>query len=96
MSSLPRLLVFTSSTCQECKSLKSYLIEKGLIEQSPEESGDYAVLNISENPAHRKLLMSKAILKVPALIFDNEVTIVGFDKTKIDEVIDSIIGPISI
>lgn len=70
--------VFTSSTCPYCVSAKEYLKEKGV---------EYTEKNVQTDKDARKELMAMGHMGVPVLVIDGE-EIVGFDKDKIDTLLD--------
>ncbi|KAB3537718.1 glutaredoxin family protein [Alkaliphilus pronyensis] len=66
--------IYTSNTCPHCHTAKEYLSEKGI---------EFSEKNVSDDPGARKELMSKGIMAVPVIQIGEE-TIVGFDKGKIE------------
>ena len=75
---MKNVVVYTSSTCPYCTLAKDYLTEKGV---------EYEEKNISTSREAREELMAKGHTGVPVVIIDEE-EIVGFDKTKIDTLLD--------
>lgn len=71
---LPKVVLFTSNGCSYCEQVKQFLNENKV---------EYAVINISEEPKYRKLLMSKAIMQVPALLYDNKTFVTGYKPDEI-------------
>lgn len=72
------VVVYSSNTCPYCVTAKEYLQEKGV---------SYTEKNIQEDSEARKELMDKGHMGVPVIVIDG-VDIVGFDKAKIDELLD--------
>ncbi|NLV76436.1 MAG: glutaredoxin family protein [Tissierellia bacterium] len=72
------VVIFTSNTCPYCIAAKEYLDEKGV---------SYTEKNIQTDKTARKELMSMGLMGVPVLLIDGE-EIVGFDKAKIDQLLD--------
>ncbi|NLJ98519.1 MAG: glutaredoxin family protein [Tissierellia bacterium] len=75
---MANVVVFTSDTCPYCVTAKEYLDEKGV---------SYTEKNIQTDKAARKELMGMGHMGVPVLVIDGE-EVVGFDKAKIDELLD--------
>lgn len=71
--------VYTSSTCPYCNLTKDYLVEKGV---------EYTEKNISTDSAAREELMAKGHAGVPVVVIGDE-EIVGFDKDKIDQLLEA-------
>lgn len=69
--------IYSSSTCTNCVAAKEYLKEKGY---------EYDERNISTDPEAKKELISMGYMGVPIIMIDDEV-IVGFDKSKLDQVL---------
>ncbi|MCF6459468.1 glutaredoxin family protein [Clostridium sp. Cult3] len=72
------VVIFTSNTCPYCVAAKGYLDEKGV---------NYTEKNIQTDKDARKELMNMGHMGVPVLLIDGE-EIVGFDKAKIDQLLD--------
>lgn len=70
--------IYTSSTCHYCVATKEYLHEKGV---------EYTEKNVQTDKEARKELMAMGHMGVPVLVIDGE-EVVGFDKEKIDELLD--------
>lgn len=70
--------VYTSNTCPYCTLAKSYLDEKGV---------EYTERNVQTDKEARKELMSMGHMGVPVIIINGE-EIVGFDKDKMDALLD--------
>ena len=75
---MANVVVFSSDTCPYCVSAKEYLEEKGVA---------YTEKNIQRDKAARKELMSMGHMGVPVILIDGE-EIVGFDRDKIDKLLD--------
>ncbi|WMM24379.1 glutaredoxin family protein [Tissierella sp. MB52-C2] len=75
---MANVIVYTSNTCPYCVSAKDYLTEKGI---------DYTEKNVQTDKDARKELMAMGHMGVPVLVIDDE-EIVGFDKEKIDELLE--------
>lgn len=75
---MPKVVVYSSSSCPYCVTAKEYLNGKGV---------SYTEKDIQTDKVARKELMGMGHMGVPVLVIDgNEV--VGFDKEKIDELLD--------
>ncbi len=75
---MKNVIVYTSSTCPYCTLAKNHLTEKGV---------SYEEKNVSTDKEARKELMAMGHMGVPVIVIDgNEV--VGFDKEKIDTLLD--------
>lgn len=72
------ITIYTSNTCPYCTLAKNYLSEKGY---------SYSEKNVQTDKDARKELMSMGHMGVPVLVIDGE-EIVGFDKEKIDSLLD--------
>lgn len=72
------VVVFSSNTCPYCVSAKEYLDEKGV---------SYTEKNIQTDKVARKELMDMGHMGVPLILIDGE-EVVGFDKDKIDQLLD--------
>lgn len=72
------ITIYTSNTCPYCTLAKNYLREKGY---------SYNEKNVQTDKDARKELMSMGHMGVPVLVIDGE-EIVGFDKEKIDSLLD--------
>lgn len=75
---MKNVVVYTSSTCPYCTLAKDYLNDKGV---------EYTEKNVSTDRTAREELMAKGHTGVPVIVIDNE-EIVGFDKAKIDSLLD--------
>ncbi len=75
---MSNVVVYTSSTCPYCDSVKEYLNERGV---------SYTEKNISTDVDARKELMKMGHMGVPVTIVDGE-EVVGFNKERLDELLD--------
>lgn len=75
---MANVVVYSSNTCPYCVSAKEYLEEKGV---------SYTEKNIQMDKEARKELMGMGHMGVPVILIDGE-EIVGFDKAKIDKLLD--------
>lgn len=75
---MKNVVVYTSSTCPYCTLAKDYLDSKGV---------QYEEKNISISREAREELMEKGHTGVPVVVIDSE-EIVGFDKSRIDMLLD--------
>ncbi|GFN36548.1 glutaredoxin family protein [Tepidimicrobium xylanilyticum] len=75
---MSNVVVYTSSTCPYCVSVKEYLEEKGV---------SYTEKNVSTDVDARKELMKMGHMGVPVTIIDGQ-EVVGFDRNKLDELLD--------
>lgn len=71
------VIVYSSTTCPHCVTVKEYLKDKGI---------PFTEKNVSVDAAARKELMKKGIMAVPVIEIDGE-SIVGFDRDKIDDLL---------
>jgi glutaredoxin len=71
------VIVYTSNTCTYCGQAKEYLQENGVT---------YEERNIKE-PTFRKELMGMGFMSVPVIKIGEE-TVLGFDKEKIDSLLE--------
>ena len=72
------VVIFSSNTCPYCVAAKEYLDEKGV---------SYTEKNIQTDKAARTELMKMGHMGVPVLLINGE-EVVGFDKPKIDQLLD--------
>lgn len=75
---MAEVVVFSSSTCPYCVTAKEYLDGKGI---------SYTEKNIQTDKAARKELMGMGHMGVPVIVIDGK-EVVGFDKEKIDGLLD--------
>jgi len=71
------VVIFSSNTCPYCVLAKEYLEEKGI---------SYVEKNVQTDKSAKEELMKMGHMGVPVLIIDGE-EVVGFDKTRIDELL---------
>lgn len=74
---MKNVTIYTANTCPYCIKTKEYLAEKGI---------KYDEKNVQENSQAKNELLSMGYRTVPVIIVEDE-EIVGFDKSKIDNVI---------
>ncbi len=74
---MPKVTIFTSSTCPHCKTAKDYLKEKGV---------EFEERNVQNDPEARKELIQKGYMGVPVIVVGEE-EIQGFDKSRLDELL---------
>lgn len=74
---MPKVTIFTSSTCPHCKTAKDYLNEKGV---------EFEERNVQNDPEARKELIQKGYMGVPVIVVGEE-EIQGFDKARLDELL---------
>ncbi len=75
---MSEVIVYTSNTCPYCTLAKNYLSEKGV---------SYTEKNVQTDKEARKELMAMGHMGVPVLVVNGE-EIVGFDKEKLDDLLD--------
>lgn len=71
--------VYTSSTCPYCTLVKDYLNERQV---------EFEEKNISTDQTAREELMAKGHAGVPVVVIGED-EVVGFDKDKIDELLQA-------
>ena len=76
---MANVIVYTSSTCPYCTLAKNYLSEKGI---------SFTEKNVQTDKDARKELMTMGHMGVPVLVVDGQ-EIVGFDKDKLDDLLDN-------
>ena len=76
---MANVIVYTSSTCPYCTLAKNYLTEKGV---------EYTEKNVQTDKDARKELMTMGHMGVPVLVVNGQ-EIVGFDKEKLDSLLDN-------
>ncbi|MGO1580651.1 MAG: glutaredoxin family protein [Peptoniphilaceae bacterium] len=74
---MSKVVVYTSSTCPYCTMAKDYLKERNV---------EFEEKNVQTDSQARSELMAKGYTGVPVISIDNE-EIVGFDKSKLDELL---------
>lgn len=75
---MEKVIVYTSNTCPYCTMAKDYLKEKGV---------DFEEKNVQTDAAARTELMDKGYTGVPVIVVGEE-EIVGFDKARLDTLLD--------
>lgn len=70
--------IYTSNDCHFCHEAKEFFKENSI---------EFTEHNVSSNVDARKFLMKKGVMSVPYIII-NETELVGFDKEKIQELIN--------
>lgn len=74
------VIVYSTPQCPYCKKVKEYFEEKDV---------EYEDINVAENQEKQQEMIEKSDqMGVPVIVIDGEV-IIGYDKTKIDEALDS-------
>lgn len=71
------VIVYTSSTCPHCVTAKEFLSESSI---------EFTEKNIQTDAEARKELMKRGIMAVPVIQIDEEF-VVGFDRSKIEELL---------
>ncbi|MDI6705564.1 MAG: glutaredoxin family protein [Bacillota bacterium] len=74
---MQNVTVYTSDTCGYCHMVKQYLKDKNV---------PYTEKNVSRDADARKELIKQGYMGVPVILVGNE-TVVGFDKTKLDQLL---------
>lgn len=78
MAEKNKIRVFSTSTCPYCVTLKAYLDEKDF---------KYEDINVAEDKKAAKEMIEKSgQMGVPVVEINNEI-IIGFDKTKINQIL---------
>lgn len=77
VSTQPRVIIFTSSSCPWCNRVKQYLKEKRF---------RFREVNVEKDPDGARELKRRNIMGVPVVLINNQ-PIVGFDKAKIDKLL---------
>lgn len=72
------VLLYTSNTCPYCTLAKDYFDEKGV---------EYTERNVQTDKTARQELMDMGHMGVPVIVINGE-EIVGFDKNKLEEMLD--------
>ncbi len=76
---MANIKIYSTPTCPWCKKTKAYLTEKGI---------EFQNIDVSLNPAAQNEMIEKSgQLGVPVIDIDGKI-IVGFDKEKIDEILN--------
>jgi glutaredoxin 3 len=75
---MSKVVVYSTPTCPHCVTVKKYLKEKDIA---------YTDLNVAEDQKAREEMIEKTgRMAVPVIMVDDEV-VVGFNKTKLDELL---------
>lgn len=74
---MKNIKIYSSSTCTNCTAAKEYIKEKGY---------EYEEKNVSLDPEAKKELLGMGYMGVPIIFVDEEV-VVGFNKSKLDELL---------
>jgi glutaredoxin 3 len=77
VSSQPRIIIFTGSSCPWCNRVKQYLKEKGF---------RFREVNVERDRDGARELQRRGIMGVPVVLIGSY-PIVGFDKVKIDKLL---------
>ncbi|MBW2057241.1 MAG: glutaredoxin family protein [Deltaproteobacteria bacterium] len=77
VSSQPRIIVFTGSSCPWCNRVKAYLKEKRF---------RFREVNVERDRDGARELQRRGITGVPVVLIGSH-TIVGFDKARIDKLL---------
>ena len=73
-----QVIIYTSPTCQSCKSIEEYLSSHGI---------DYTTIDVAQDQeALKRLVEITGRMLMPVIEINNEV-IVGFDKPAIDRLL---------
>lgn len=74
-----KIIIYSTPACPYCKKAKAYLQEKGI---------EYTDIDVSQDEAAQKEMMEKSgAMSVPVIDIGG-VIITGFDKDKINEVLN--------
>lgn len=74
---MKNIKIYSSSTCANCTAAKEYIKEKGY---------EYEEKNVSLDAEAKKELLSMGYMGVPIIFIDDE-AVVGFNKSKLDELL---------
>lgn len=73
-----KVVVYSTPTCPHCVTVKKYLKDKGI---------SYTDLDVAQNQDAREEMMEKTgRMAVPVVMVDEHI-VVGFDKTKLDQLL---------
>ena len=75
---MDKVKVYTSNTCPYCTMAKEYLKVRNI---------EFEEKNVQTDKEARSELMNMGYTGVPVIIIDGQ-EIVGFDKAKLDEILD--------
>lgn len=76
-SSQPRIIIFTGASCPWCNKVKDYLRQKRF---------RFREVNVEKDAEGARELKRRNIMGVPVVLINNR-PIVGFDKSKIDQLL---------
>lgn len=76
---MPKIKIYTTPSCPFCQMAKQYLREKGFLFEEVDVSRD--------EEAAREMIEKSQQMGVPVIEIDGKI-IVGFDKERIDEILD--------
>lgn len=74
---MKNIKIYSSSTCTNCTAAKEYIKEKGY---------EYEEKNVSLDAEAKKELLSMGYMGVPIIFIDEDV-VVGFNRSKLDELL---------
>ncbi len=74
---MPKIKIYTSTTCSHCHAAKDYLEEKG---------HSYEEKNVSTDPQAKKELIAMGFMGVPIIMVDDNI-IEGFNRNKLEELL---------
>jgi glutaredoxin len=74
---MKNIKIYSSSTCTNCTAAKEYIKEKGY---------GYEEKNVSLDAEAKKELLAMGYMGVPIIFIDDE-AIVGFNRSKLDELL---------
>jgi len=73
-----KVVVYSTPTCPHCVTVKKYLKDKGI---------SYTDLDVAQDQNAREEMMEKTgRMAVPVVMVDEHI-VVGFDKTKLDQLL---------
>ena len=76
---MPKVKIYTTPTCPFCYLAKEYLKSRGV---------DFEEIDVSENEAAAKEMIEKSgQMGVPVIEIDGKI-VIGFDKEKIDQLLN--------
>ena len=76
---MPKIKIYSTPTCPYCHLLKEYLKEKNI---------EFEDIDVSQNQeALQELVKKTGAMAVPVIDIDGEI-VVGFDKEKIDKLLN--------
>lgn len=74
---MKNIKIYSSTSCTNCTAAKEYLKEKGY---------EYEEKNVSTDKEAKKELIAMGYMGVPVIMIDDDV-VVGFNKSKLDEIL---------